>query len=509
MALYAVFLLAFAVSLPDPFLDPRAQQFIFIIGIIGLWRYGWGGLHFLRSLIYRRFIFPRWRRRAEALGTKGLPDHVYLLVTSFRIPTDTSVRVYRAALREAIACGRPATLVASIVEKADENLIKNIYRVLDPPARVHLYIVRRPGTGKRDALVSGFRAIARLRPPASAVALVIDGDSILTPGCIARCAPLFALRERIGALTTDEICELHGGGDTRDDGGTGRVTELYRCWYSMRFAQRHILMSSMGLARRVLTLTGRMSMFRASIVVEPDFIDTIQNDYIEHWRLGRFRFLTGDDKSSWYYLLKNGWEMPYVPDVRIITVEEPPHGNFFTGATMLMMRWFGNMLRTNRRALALPRARMGAFVWWCLVDQRLSMWTSLFGISAALLGSLLYSIDILIVYVFWILFTRFLQTIMLLSARPKVSALYPLLLYFNQIYGSLVKIYMLSHLNRQKWTRQKTTLKLDHSALQLRLQHLFSNIALATSCLLLFCLIGFLSGLYDWQAVQGFLEMVF
>ena len=497
LTLYFLLLVCLAASLPEPFLNPQAQQFIFIIGVVGLWRYSWGGVHFVRSLIYRKIVFPLWRRQMDTLGLAGMPEYVYLLVTSFRIPVETSVRVYRAAIQEAIDCGVPSTLVASIVDPADEQLIRAIFRVLSPPERVHLYIVRRPGTGKRDALASGFSAIARLRPPKRSIVAVIDGDSILTPGTIRHCAPLFELRPSVGALTTDENCELLG-----DD----KVTAVYRCWYSMRFAQRHIQMSSMGLSRRVLTLTGRMSMFRASIVAEPDFINTVQNDFIDHWRLGRFRFLTGDDKSTWFYLLQHGWEMPYVPDVQILTVEEPPHRNFLIGATMLMMRWFGNVLRTNRRALALPRSTTGLFVWWCLIDQRVSMWTSLFGLSAALLGAALYSIDILWVYLFWILFTRFLLTLLLRSARSQVSVWYPFLLYFNQIYGALVKIYMLSHLNRQKWTRQKTTLKLDQSVLQLKLQHLFSNMTLVTSVLLLLGLIGFLGELYDVRDLQKFFQ---
>ena len=41
-------------------------------------------------------------------------------------------------------------------------------------------------------------------------------------------------------------------------------------------------------------------------------------------------------------------------DVTILTVEHPPHPNFLVGTTMLMVRWFGNMLRTNARAIAVP-----------------------------------------------------------------------------------------------------------------------------------------------------------
>ncbi len=495
LLVYLAFLLLLTVSLPQRFLDTEASQFIFIIGVVGSWRYGWATLHFIRSLIYRYVVFPRWRREIRELGESAYPDHVYLLITTFRIATDTTVRVYRAAIEEAVRSGIPCTLVASVVDRSDTELVRALYRLLSPPDRVHLVVVRRPGTGKRDALASGFTAIARLHPPANAVAVVIDGDTILTPGCITRCVPVFAHHSKIGALTTDEVCEVSGEGFS---------ATLYRTWYDMRFAQRHVLMSSMGLARRVLTLTGRMSMFRAEIVTDPAFVATVQYDYINHWRLGRFRFLTGDDKSSWYFLLKHGWEMPYVPDVKILTVEHPPHPSFLVGTTMLMVRWFGNMLRTNARAIAIPRSRIGNFVWWCLIDQRLSMWTSLFGLSAALVGSALYGVVLLWAYVVWIMLTRFVLTLALGSTGARVSGLWPLLLYFSQIYGSLVKIYMLSHLNRQRWTRQKTALASGHPPLMVGIQRFFSNVTLATSFLLLFFVVALLTKLYGWGEIRGF-----
>src|SRR3546814_17241852 len=79
-------------------------------------------------------------------------------------------------------------------------------------------------------------------------------------------------------------------------------------WHKLRFAQRHLNMCSMALTRRVLTLTGRMSLFRVGIVTDPRFIDDVQNDALDHWRLGRFKFLTGDDKSSWFSLMRLGWD---------------------------------------------------------------------------------------------------------------------------------------------------------------------------------------------------------
>ncbi len=483
--IYILLLLVAVLNLPASFLDADSHRFLFVLGGIALWRYGWGLTHYIRSILYRRVFFPKWRRKANALTNEELPSQVYLLVTTFRIDTETSIRVYREAIKEAIVCGKPATIVASIVEMSEEKLVKRIFTTLNPPKEIKLCLVRIPGTGKRDALAGGFRAISHMKPSKDAVVLVIDGDTILTPGVIRRCFSLFALRPEMGALTTDEDCELEG---------TQFVEGIYRRWYRMRFAQRHIYMSSTGLSKRVLTLTGRMSMFRASIVTEPGFINTVQYDAIDHWRLGQFQFLTGDDKSSWFYLLKNGWEMWYVPDVTVTTVEAPPHPNFFVGATMLMMRWFGNMLRTNSRALSVPIRTIGPYIWWSLIDQRISMWTSLFGLTGVLFGSTLIGIEVLSAYLVWIAFTRLVQTLMLQSVRPSISISYPFLLYFNQIYGSFIKIYMLCHLNRQKWTRQKTTLKLGKTHWEARIQHALSNLTLVTYLLIFIVLVHLLNG---------------
>jgi glycosyltransferase Alg8 len=65
----------------------------------------------------------------------------------------------------------------------------------------------------------------------------------------------------------------------------------------------------------------------------------------------------------------------------------------------------------------------------------------------------------LLAYIYWVALSRLLQTLSLLASRPTVSWTYPFLLYYNQIYGSAIKTYMLFHQDRQKWTRQKTVLK--------------------------------------------------
>ncbi len=442
--LYVIALAAFAVALPAQAYGLASRGVVGAIGLLALWRYGWGCLHFIRALIFRRIVFPRQRKNADA-AVHDDPPGAYLLVTSFRIDSAVTRRVYQAAFEAALAAPGRATVVASLVEAGDERLIKSLFRkICGDQEKVDLVVVRIAGTGKRDALAYGFRAIARRTPAENDVVAVIDGDSIVPPDLVQKCAGFFRLDPRVGALTTDELSEVRG-------------RRIFQEWYSLRFAQRHTLMSSVGLSERVLTLTGRMAMFRASIVCTPDFIRQVEIDYIDHWRLGRFKFLTGDDKSSWFWLLRNGYKMLYVPDVVVLTVEDPPSDRFVSAASMLMVRWFGNMLRTNARALALGPARIGLFTWWAILDQRMSMWTSLVGFAAALLAGLFVSGYAILLYVLWILTTRYILTLSLLASRPRVSLFYPFLLYFNQIFGSLVKVHVTFRLDRQKWTRQKTT----------------------------------------------------
>ncbi|MFO1350174.1 MAG: glycosyltransferase [Gammaproteobacteria bacterium] len=407
-------------------------------------------------------------------------------MTSFRIDSATTIRVYRAAFEAAKNSGGTATVVASIVEMADQRLIKQLFaQMVTPQDSVRLVLVRIAGTGKRDALAYAFRAISRLRPGPDAVVAVIDGDSIVPPDLIAKSASFFRTVPGIGALTTDEDCQVQG-------------RRIFREWYSLRFAQRQVLMCSMGLAERVLTLTGRMSMFRADIVCDPTFISAVENDYIDHWRLGRFKFLTGDDKSTWYWLLRHRYKMIYLPDVKVMTVEQPPAENFIEAAAMLMSRWFGNMLRTNSRALRLGPRRVGLFPWVAILDQRISMWTCLTGPILTLLATLFITPLALLVYLIWIASSRYLLTLLLLTVRPRISIYYPFLLYFNQIFGSFIKVYIFFRLDKQKWTRQKTTSKRSVSTSRARF-----TAALSTHMQVL-CLAYFI---YALAIMMGLLEL--
>lgn len=430
------------------YLDPDHKKFLFFLGAVGIWRYSNATMHYVRGMYFLHWKFPRMRKAVDALGDSVLPSHVYMVVTSFRIPAETTYKVYQSVFRESQRVSVPVTVIVSIVEKGDERLIREIMEkeVIDPE-QVRLVIVRARGTGKRDGLAHAFRALSRQMPDDDAVVGVVDGDTLLLPGCVDNAVKFFGYLPTVGGITTNEHCEVEGG-------------KLVREWHTMRFVQRHINMCSMAVSKRVLTMTGRLSFFRASAMIQPEFIKDVEADYLDHWRLGRFQFLTGDDKSSWFSLMSQGWDTFYVPDSDTLTIEHPPDDNFFKATRQLMYRWYGNSLRQNFRSVKLLGwKRLGLFTTYVLYDQRVSMWTCLLGLTATLCASLLFSFEYLLVYLFWIVTSRTIVTGLFIFSGHKIDPMYPLALYYNQVVGSVMKVYTMMHMDQQSWTRQKTTLE--------------------------------------------------
>jgi len=419
-----------------------------VVGTIGLWRYTWALTNFLRAVWFLKLAYPRRKAAAfAAYARRATPAHAYFLVTSYKIEPETTTRVYRSIFVAAARSVGGATVVCSVVDTADVRLIRAVFDQVmaglgaDSKGSVRLIVDQIAGTGKRDALARSLRLIAREAPTRHDVVLFVDGDSCVPEDIVDVSAPFFTDPD-MGAVTTDERVEI-------------RDTPLFRDWFSLRFTQRQVMMSSMGLSDRVLTLTGRMSIVRADLATDPGFVTQVQSDFIDHWRLGRVTFLTGDDKSTWFWLLKNGYKMGYLPDVASVSMESQPKPGFIDSAVTLMIRWFGNMLRTNGRALALPPSQIGYFTWWSILDQRLGIWTTLAGPISVLLGAIFVEPMVLPAYIAWVLMTRYVYCCILSAVRGQGFPItYPFLLYFGQIGGAAVKSYVLFRLDRQRWTRQ-------------------------------------------------------
>ena len=442
---YLAIIVTLVTMIPRGFADAQthAASVLFVLGFLGTWRYTWAVINFTRAAIYVRLVYPRRKARAFArFAAAGIPAHAYFLVTTYMVDTPSTIACYRALFAAAARAKDGATIVASVVDGADERLIRTMFDTsgLDL-SRTTLILDRIKSNGKRDALSRALRLIARMAPTRHDIVIFVDGDTCVPEDVVAQSAPMFT-NPNLGALTTDE----------------GVVIErenLFRDWFILRFNQRQVMMSSMGLANHVLTLTGRMSVFRGDLAVNPDFIAGIGDDYLDHWRLGRVTFLTGDDKSTWYWLLKNGYEMAYLPDVRSWSMETQPRPGFFDSSQVLMVRWFGNMMRTNGRALQLSPRLIGGFTWWSILDQRISMWTTLVGPISVLLAALFQTAAIIPIYLAWVMLTRYaFCAVISLFRGTWFPVSHPLILYFGQIAGAAVKTFVLFRLDRQKWTRQ-------------------------------------------------------
>src|SRR5262249_3623452 len=203
-----------------------------------------------------------------------------------------------------------------------------------------------------------------------------------------------------------------------------------------------LVMESHSVSRKVLTLTGRLSMFRGEIAVNEDFIRTIESDNLEHWLWGRFRFLSGDDKSTWYWVLKNRYEMLYVPDAFCTTIESIDV-NPCLRLQQNLLRWSGNMLRNRTREILLGPLRVGLFIWLSLIDERIANRTVLTGPTLAVLLALVRGPKILLAYLIWVVATRLALSCVLFFYAGGVYFSFPILLFLNQITTSAIKVHLL------------------------------------------------------------------
>lgn len=426
--------------LPNKYWDSQARVYVLVVGALGIWRYSWWCTHAVRAVLYRH-RYAVISERASAIWQSGWrPRHVHFMMTTFYEHEEVTIKVVQGILTQIREMEVPATIWLGSGARYDEKLIEDYLQQNTEGLNVRFVMVRQNVPGKRMAIGLVLRAMNRDNIDKDDIIAFMDGDSILAPNCLRRCAPLFKLDPELQAVTTDEEVLCKG-------------PAWVRYWLTMRFAQRRIAMQSHSLSNKVLTLTGRMSVFRAHHLASLDLINLLENDYLEHWLWGRFRFLSGDDKSTWYYMLTKRAKLMYVPDAMAYTVE------YIEGFGLVRMienfrRWSGNMLRNGSRALALGPRNIGFFIWWCVLDQRISMWTMLYSPVIAILGTLVEPTFIL-GYILWAVFSRLMLSLVLNCYTREVNLYFPFILYFNQLINSMVKVYCLFRLSKQKWSNRK------------------------------------------------------
>ncbi len=440
LAYFACCFLALSI-IPNSIWNPEVREFVYVIGILGIWRYLWWGNHWLRALIFANITYPKMRDRAADVWRSGWrPRHIHIQMTTFREHREISEAVIRGLVRNIRECGVPATIWLGSSEPDDERKIAEHLKLVGQDCDITLRIIRQNQPGKRVAIALILRAMSRANLGNDDLVIFMDGDFVIHQGVMRKCFPLFALDPELHALTTDEYVDVRG-------------PAWMQSWLDMRFSQRRMAMQSHALSNRVLTLTGRFSVFRAKYITTTEFIRLQEADFLSHWLWGTFRFLSGDDKSTWYCLLRHGVKMTYVPDAAGTTIEVV-EGSGYQRMVENLRRWSGNMLRNGQRAIALGPTRMPFFIWWCIVDQRLAMWTMLFSPLLAIAGTIKVGWPFLASYLIFIAVTRMILSLVLFIYAPRIDLGYVWTLYANQLLNAGVKVFMIWRLAKQKWANR-------------------------------------------------------
>jgi len=173
-------------------------------------------------------------------------------------------------------------------------------------------------------------------------------------------------------------------------------------------------------------------------------------------------------------MLTQNAKMLYVPDAMTYTVEYI-EGTGLDRMVQNFRRWSGNMLRNGSRAMALGPRKVGFFIWWCLLDQRIAMWTMLVSPILALLASSLHSMKYIISYTIWIAVSRMMLSLVLFFYSRRVNLAFPFILYFNQLINAGVKVYCLFRLSKQRWSNRGDQRSSDGSGLAETLRNVMAS----------------------------------
>ena len=423
-------------------------EILVLLGGIGCWRWTWFTIQNIRAVIYRYWRFPRIRRQAaRAAATFGPVPEVTILAVTFKEKNWITQKVFESIFRELksvpglVRC--PRLVVVTGCDQDDED-IRRVYREQcgagtqpDSNSWPPELVLLRDDTGKRAALARALREIQAGNPHSEGVVVFMDGDTILGPGLLNKVLPLFRLKPDVSAVTTNEDGWVKG-------------PRWFAEWISLRFGLRHRTMCSVALSNRLLCLTGRLSIFRASVAVDPTFVQQIERDSIQHWLWDSFDMLSGDDKSTWYWLAARGRRMLYVPDTKVTTLEVV-QGSALRRALANIRRWSGNSLRHSWRAYRIGPRKLGWFCWYSLLDQRLAIFTVLVGPMFALLALCLGHFTIAGGYLLWVLSSRWLHAAISWRHGRRVSFFYPPLQIISDWGIALMKVWILFHPAKQAW----------------------------------------------------------
>src|SRR5260370_3542734 len=119
-------IVAVVLMLPNRMWDVADTALILSLGPLATWRYGWWFTHFVRATIYGRLVFPRLKKRRDALWATGWrPPFVHFMVTTFKERPEITEAVLESIFSEIRATGVPARVFFPTAHHSDEQLIEN------------------------------------------------------------------------------------------------------------------------------------------------------------------------------------------------------------------------------------------------------------------------------------------------------------------------------------------------------------------------------------------------
>ena len=467
-------------------------EILLVLGGLGLWRWGWFVLQSTRAILYRYLVYPRLRREAaQAVAELGTVPEVTILAVTYKEKPWITQAVFESVFHDLASVhglSRPPRVVVVTGCDQDDEKVREMFRrlcddgtrpdsALWPPELVLL----RGDTGKRAAIADGLREITAATPHRDGVVVLMDGDTMIQPGLLNTVLPLFRLKPEVSAVTTNEDGWVKG-------------PRWFAEWISLRFGLRHRQMCSVSLSGKLLCLTGRFSVFRASVATDPTFLRQIERDSIHHWLWDSFDMLSGDDKSTWHWLAARGCRMLYVPDAMVRTLEVV-QGSAVGRALANIRRWSGNSLRHSWRALQLGPRKLGWFCWYSLLDQRMAIWTVLAGPMFALLALSSGQIQIAAGYLLWVMCSRLAHSAISWRHGRRLSAFYIPLQIVSDWVIALTKVWILFHPAKQAWlNRGARTLDTTMNGAFYRLRTLTAHYLYGFTCVMTVILVGVYSG---------------
>ena len=96
-----------------------STQGVIILGVLGVWRYGWQLTNLFRAIIYRRLAYPLLRDEVDA-QEEPFPERVYFMIPSYKEEERVSDLTFEAVVREASMIPSRVTAVISVAEDPEE-----------------------------------------------------------------------------------------------------------------------------------------------------------------------------------------------------------------------------------------------------------------------------------------------------------------------------------------------------------------------------------------------------